>query len=78
MGMKAITDGEFRRDYFHHDFLKELARVSVSGAIDANPNGKATEDGFTAPILSVTGKLKHVKDIQVTGLKYLKMVVSHT
>jgi 5-methyltetrahydropteroyltriglutamate--homocysteine methyltransferase len=58
--------------------LKELARGSVSGAIDANPNGKATEDGFTAPILSVTGKLKHVKDIQVTGLKYLKMVVSHT
>ena len=22
-GMKAITDGEFRRDYFHLDFLKD-------------------------------------------------------
>ena len=77
-GMKAITDGEFRRDYFHLDFLKELAGVSVTGGIDANPNAKAAEDGFTPPILSVTGKLKHVKDIQVADFNYLKTVVSQT
>jgi 5-methyltetrahydropteroyltriglutamate--homocysteine methyltransferase len=64
-GMKSITDGEFRRDYFHLDFLKELAGVSVTGGIDANPNAKAAEDGFTPPKLSVTGKLQHVKGIQV-------------
>lgn len=77
-GMKAITDGEFRRDYFHLDFLKELAGVSVTGGIEANPNAKAAEDGFTPPILSVTGKLKHVKDIQVADFNYLKTVVSQT
>jgi 5-methyltetrahydropteroyltriglutamate--homocysteine methyltransferase len=77
-GMKAITDGEFRRDYFHLDFLKELAGVSVTGGIDANPNAKAAEDGFTPPILSVTGKLKHVEDIQVADFNYLKTVVSQT
>lgn len=77
-GMKAITDGEFRRDYFHLDFLKELAGVSVTGGIDANPNAKAAEDGFTPPILSVTGKLKHIKDIQVADFNYLKTVVSQT
>lgn len=31
-GMQAITDGEFRRDYFHLDFLKELSGVSVTAA----------------------------------------------
>jgi 5-methyltetrahydropteroyltriglutamate--homocysteine methyltransferase len=77
-GMKAITDGEFRRDYFHLDFLKELAGVSVTGGIDANPNAKAAEDGFTPPILSVTGKLKQVEDIQVADFNYLKTVVSQT
>jgi 5-methyltetrahydropteroyltriglutamate--homocysteine methyltransferase len=77
-GMKAITDGEFRRDYFHLDFLKELAGVSVTGGIDANPNAKAAEDGFTPPILSVTGKLKHINDIQVADFNYLKTVVSQT
>jgi 5-methyltetrahydropteroyltriglutamate--homocysteine methyltransferase len=77
-GMKSITDGEFRRDYFHLDFLKELAGVTVTGGIDANPNAKVAEDGFTPPKLSVTGKLQHVKDIQVADYQFLKSVVGQT
>lgn len=77
-GMRAITDGEFRRDYFHLDFLKELKGVTVTGGIDANPSARAAEDGFTPPKLSVTGKLKHVKDIQVADFNFLKSVVSQT
>jgi 5-methyltetrahydropteroyltriglutamate--homocysteine methyltransferase len=77
-GMKAITDGEFRRDYFHLDFLKELAGVSVTGGIEANPNARVAEDGFKPPVLSVTGKLQHVKDIQVADFNFLKTVVSQT
>lgn len=77
-GMRSITDGEFRRDYFHLDFLKELAGVTVSGGIEANPNAKVAEDGFKPPKLSVTGKLEHVKDIQVDDYKYLRSVVSET
>jgi 5-methyltetrahydropteroyltriglutamate--homocysteine methyltransferase len=78
IGMKSVTDGEFRRDYFHLDFLKELSGVSVTGGIDANPHAKVAEDGFTPPKLSVTGKLKHVKDIQVTDFNFLKSVVTQT
>ena len=78
IGMRSITDGEFRRDYFHLDFLKELAGVTVTGGIDANPNAKAAEDGFTPPKLSVTGKLKHIRDIQVADFNYLKSVVTQT
>lgn len=78
IGMKSITDGEFRRDYFHLDFLKELAGVTVTGGIEANPNAKAAEDGFTPPKLSVTGKLAHVKDIQVDDFNFLKSVVTQT
>lgn len=77
-GMKSITDGEFRRDYFHLDFLKELEGVTVTGGIGANPNAKVAQDGFTPPQLSVTGKLKHTKDIQVADFNYLKSVVSQT
>lgn len=77
-GMRAITDGEFRRDYFHLDFLKELSGVSVTGGIGANPNAKAAEDKFTPPVLSVTGKLRHVRDIQVDDFNYLKTVVTQT
>jgi 5-methyltetrahydropteroyltriglutamate--homocysteine methyltransferase len=77
-GIKSITDGEFRRDYFHLDFLKELAGVTVTGGIDANPNAKVAEDGFTPPKLSVTGKLQHVRDIQVADYQFLKSVVTQT
>ena len=78
VGMKAVTDGEFRRDYFHLDFLQQLEGVSVTGGIGANPHAKVAEDGFTPPKLSVTGKLKHVKNIQVDDFTFLKSVVSET
>lgn len=78
IGMKSITDGEFRRDYFHLDFLKELDGVSVTGGIEANPSARVAEDGFKPPVLSVTGKLKHIRNIQVDDFNFLKSVVSQT
>jgi 5-methyltetrahydropteroyltriglutamate--homocysteine methyltransferase len=77
-GMKSITDGEFRRDYFHLDFLKELDGVTVTGGIEANPNAKVAEDGFTPPKLTVTGKLKHQHDIQVADFQFLNSIVTQT
>ena len=76
--MQSITDGEFRRDYFHLDFLQQLEGVSVTGGIAANPHAKTAGDGFTPPKLSVTGKLKHVKNIQVDDFNYLKSIVTQT
>ena len=78
IGMKSITDGEFRRDYFHLDFLKELDGVTVTGGIEANPNAVVAEDGFKPPVLSVTGNLVHSKNIQVNDFKYLKSVTTQT
>jgi 5-methyltetrahydropteroyltriglutamate--homocysteine methyltransferase len=78
IGIQSITDGEFRRDYFHLDFLKQLDGVTVSGGIAANPHAKVAEDRFTPPKLSVTGKLKHVKDIQVNDFNFLRSVTTQT
>jgi len=78
IGIQAITDGEFRRDYFHLDFLQQLDGVTVTGAIAVNPHAKAAEDGFTPPKLSVTGKLRHAQNIQVDDFNFLKTVVTQT
>jgi len=51
VGLQSITDGEFRRAYFHLDFLVQVGGVTVSGAIAANPDAKPTADGFTPPAL---------------------------
>jgi 5-methyltetrahydropteroyltriglutamate--homocysteine methyltransferase len=74
-GMQAITDGEFRRDYFHLDFLQQLEGVSVTGGLGST---NTPQDGWTPPILSVTGKLKHVQNIQVDDFNFLKSVTTAT
>ena len=33
LGLQGITDGEFRRTYFHVDFLEQLDGVEVRGGI---------------------------------------------
>ncbi|MCB0028769.1 MAG: hypothetical protein KDE28_12730, partial [Anaerolineales bacterium] len=53
LGMQAVTDGEFRREFFHLDFLKQLAGVSVTGGIEANPSAPPADDGMQPPKLSV-------------------------
>lgn len=68
-GIQSITDGEFRRAYFHLDFLKHLDGVEVQGAIKSTSSGP---EGWTPPRLVVTGKLGHSKPIQVDDFKFLE------
>ena len=77
IGMKAVTDGEFRREYFHLDFLKQLEGMTVTGSIAASSDAQE-KVGFTPPKLSVTGKLRHVRDIQVGDFEFLKSCVTQT
>jgi 5-methyltetrahydropteroyltriglutamate--homocysteine methyltransferase len=77
VGLQSITDGEFRRTFFHLDFLEQLAGVTVSGAIAASSDAQ-DKVGFTPPRLSVTGKLRHTRNIQVDDFNYLKSQVSRT
>ena len=77
IGIQAVTDGEFRREFFHLDFLEKLDGVSVTGSIAASSDAQE-KVGFTPPTLSVTGKLQHVKDIQVDDFEFLQSQVSNT
>jgi 5-methyltetrahydropteroyltriglutamate--homocysteine methyltransferase len=77
IGLQSVTDGEFRRTFFHLDFLEQLAGVTVSGAIAASSDAQ-DKVGFTPPRLTVTGKLRHTKNIQVDDFNYLKSLVNRT
>lgn len=77
IGLKSITDGEFRRAFFHLDFLEQLDGVTVTGTIAASSDAQE-KVGFTPPKLSVTGKLRHARNIQVDDFNYLKSQVSQT
>jgi 5-methyltetrahydropteroyltriglutamate--homocysteine methyltransferase len=77
-GLQGITDGEYRRTFFHLDFLEQLEGVEIRGGIAQRFHGAAGDVEFAPPVMHVTGKLKHVKPIQLADFQFLKSVVSRT
>ena len=77
-GLQGITDGEFRRTFFHIDFLEQLEGVEVRGGIAVKFRGAVGDVDFAPPVLHVTGKLRHVKPIQLEDFKFLQSVTTRT
>ncbi len=72
-GLQSITDGEFRRTYFHIDFLQQLGGVKTDlPVLIQRPDG--TEE-LAPPVMRVVDKVRHVKDIQRADFEYLKSQV---
>jgi 5-methyltetrahydropteroyltriglutamate--homocysteine methyltransferase len=79
LGLRAVTDGEFRRTYFHVDFLEKLDGVSISRDRVVPKYRRQEGHVSVAPSrVSVTGKIRHVRDIQVEDFSYLKSVATST
>ncbi len=80
VGLKVITDGEFRRTFFHVDFLQQLDGVTVTyGDFVAKfRKDDGTEVGFRPPTMHVDSKIKHAKSIQGADFDFLKSVVTKT
>ena len=73
VGLHSITDGEFRRTYFHIDFLDQLGGVKTDIPVTIRkPDG--TEE-LAPPAMRVIDKVRHVKDIQRADFEYLKSQV---
>ncbi|NBU89711.1 MAG: 5-methyltetrahydropteroyltriglutamate--homocysteine S-methyltransferase [Betaproteobacteria bacterium] len=74
VGLQSITDGEFRRTYFHIDFLDQLGGVKTDIPVTIRkPDG--TEE-LAPPTIRVVDKVRHIKDIQRADFEYLKSQVA--
>jgi 5-methyltetrahydropteroyltriglutamate--homocysteine methyltransferase len=70
IGLQSITDGEFRRTYFHIDFLEQLGGVKADIPMTVlKPDGVKE---LAPPVMRVIDKVRHVKDIQRADFDYLK------
>jgi len=79
IGLEAITDGEFRRTFFHTDFLLKLAGVVEEGGIaKAFKNDTGKDVHFAPPKMVVKGKVEHVAPIQKADFEFLASKVSKT
>ena len=79
LGLKGITDGEFRRTFFHTDFLLQLDGIEAHGGMQVKfrQHGGMVLD-YAPPVMAVTGKIKHAKPIQRADFEYLQSVTGQT
>ena len=74
VGLKSITDGEFRRTYFHIDFLEQLGGVKTDIPVTIKkPDGS---EELAPPVIRVVDKVRHAKNIQLADFEFLKQCVS--
>ena len=74
VGLQSITDGEFRRTYFHIDFLEQLGGVKTDiPVMIEKPDG--TQE-LAPPVMRVIDKVRHLKDIQRADFEYLQSQVN--
>ena len=72
IGLQGITDGEFNRDWWHLDFLSQIAGV----ALQENPGVKFTGTQQQPMIPTVTGKLRYARPIMVDDFVFLKQTTT--
>jgi len=73
VGLQSVTDGEFRRDYWHLDFMKELDGVTLKPVV-----GMTFQAQDVPPMAAVTGKVKCSRPIMVSDFAFLKSVTRKT
>ena len=80
VGLKGITDGEFRRTFFHVDFLEKLEGVEVRYGefTTAFRKDDGTEVGFKPPTMHVEAPIRHEVAIQGADFDFLKGEVRET
>jgi 5-methyltetrahydropteroyltriglutamate--homocysteine methyltransferase len=77
-GLQSVTDGEFRRTYFHIDFLEQLAGVTTKGGIAVSFRSAAGDVEFAPPVMHINGKVRHVKPIQRADFEFLNSATTRT
>jgi methionine synthase II (cobalamin-independent) len=74
IGLDAVTDGEFSREWWHLDYMLQLEGVTAK----TNPGPKFGGTEEQPPIPNVTGKLRYGKPVMIDDFRFLKSVTKQT
>jgi len=71
IGLQAVTDGEFRRDWWHIDFIHNF------DGVDLTVNKFATFHGTDEqpPLFKLTGKVRRTRPSMLSHFEFLKSIV---
>jgi 5-methyltetrahydropteroyltriglutamate--homocysteine methyltransferase len=77
LGFRGITDGEYRRTYFHTDFLLQLDGVEEAGGTQVRFHRHGGQElDYAPPVMKVTGRVAHARDIQRRDYEFLAATTS--
>lgn len=78
-GLQAVTDGEFRRAFWHVDFLTGFDGITwTHGDYAVSFKGEGGASAQTSSMLAVTGKVRRSKPIMVDHFAFLKSATRRT
>jgi 5-methyltetrahydropteroyltriglutamate--homocysteine methyltransferase len=73
IGLQAVTDGEFRRDFWHIDFLKQLEGIELT-----RPVGMTFNAEDVPPMATVARKVRYARPIMIEDFLFLKKSTGKT
>jgi 5-methyltetrahydropteroyltriglutamate--homocysteine methyltransferase len=72
-GLQSITDGEFRRAFWHVDFLTGFEGIAATqGQYALKFHGEGGAESETKSMMVVTGKVKRTRPVMVSHFEFLK------
>jgi len=71
VGLQAVTDGEFRRDWWHIDFIHGFDGIDLT----VNKYAKFQASDEQPPFFKLTGKIRRSQPSMLDHFKFLKSVV---
>src|SRR5947209_13768389 len=77
VGMQLVTDGEFRRDWWHIDFIHGFDGVELAAG-DAYGDAKFKNTEEQPPFMTVKSRIRRTKPSMLEHFKFLKSVAKHT
>ena len=78
-GLQSVTDGEFRRAFWHVDFLTGFdGIVATQGQYALKFHGEGGAESETKSMMVVTGKVKRSRPVMVDHFRFLKSITKKT
>jgi 5-methyltetrahydropteroyltriglutamate--homocysteine methyltransferase len=76
LGFRAVTDGEYRRTFFHTDFLLQLQGVVETPGKLKKFHKACGDVDFAPPTLETREAIRHVRPIELRNFEFLKSAAS--